>query len=351
MRSELLRAATYLLALTVLFILLRVLGPVLAPFVAAAILAYVFVPLVERLQRCRLGRSAASAVVLLVLLAALVGLLLVLVPLLDRQLAGLRSGLPALVDWARNQAVPWVSTTFGVEIPLDVDAIKVTLLRQVEDNGHAVAGWAGSLTSGGLALAGVLATVALVPLVLFYFLRDWPRMLGALGELVPRRHLAAVRSAAAEIDGVLGEFLRGQLAVMAALAAYYTLALRLAGLDSALSIGILTGLFAFVPYLGFGLGLCLSVLASVTQFHGGGGLLPVLVVYGIGQVLEGYALTPFLVGERIGLHPVVVILAVLSFGQLLGFVGVLLALPLAASSLVLLRRARVRYLASRLYRE
>ncbi len=351
MRSELARYASYLVFVVVALATLRLLGHVLAPFLGAAILAYVFVPLVDRLERRGVPRTLGVVLVFGVILASLFGLLLVLVPLVERQVSSLLQGLPAALDWLRTRALPWVSTAMGTEVVLDSEALKASLMERLKGNGGVLAQWLGSVTFEGLALLGTLATVALVPLVLFYFLRDWPTLLGAIADLVPRRHLAAVSAVAKQVDGVLGEFLRGQLAVMAALGFYYTVALRLAGLDSALSIGVLTGLFAFVPYLGFSLGMVLSIFASFTQNHGAAGLLPVAAIYGVGQVLEGYVLTPWLVGERIGLHPVVVILSILAFGQLLGFVGVLLALPLAASCLVLLRHLRGRYHASGLYRE
>jgi predicted PurR-regulated permease PerM len=184
---------------------------------------------------------------------------------------------------------------------------------------------------------------------MFYLLRDWNRIVKRIDDLLPRRWLPRVRAIAKEIDKVLAEFLRGQLLVMGVLAVYYSVGLTLAGLQFALPIGILTGLLVFIPYVGFGMGLILGVLAALLQWSGWSGFLAVLAVYGIGQLLENYVLVPFLVGDRIGLHPLAVIFALLAFGQLFGFAGVLLALPVSAALLVGLRHLRQTYLTSDLY--
>jgi len=186
--------------------------------------------------------------------------------------------------------------------------------------------------------------------VLFYLLADWGRFVALLREWVPLRWRAPVDGFMLEADAVLGQYLRGQLAVMLALAIYYSIALRLCGLDLALPIGVFTGLAIFIPYLGFGLGLLLALLAAVLQFEPLQALGVVALVYGVGQVLESFVLTPRWVGERIGLHPLAVIFALLAFGQLLGFVGVLVALPASAVLLVALRRMKQQYMASPLYR-
>jgi predicted PurR-regulated permease PerM len=206
------------------------------------------------------------------------------------------------------------------------------------------------VTAGGLLVVSILVNVVLIPVVMFYLLRDWDMIAGRLDTLVPRAWHAKVRAIVADIDGVLAEFLRGQLSVMVVLAAYYAGALWLAGLDRALAIGLLTGLLVFIPFVGFGLGLVLGVVAALLQWSGWPAFLAVLAVYGVGQLLEGYVLVPWLVGDRIGLHPLAVIFALLAFGQLFGFAGVLLALPVSAALLVGLRHLRAAYLASPVYR-
>jgi predicted PurR-regulated permease PerM len=208
-----------------------------------------------------------------------------------------------------------------------------------------------SLKMGGSAALALLGYVVLVPVALYYLLHDWPRMVSRFVELVPPGWRGPFDSFMQESDLVLGEYLRGQLLVMLALAVFYSLGLHLFGLDLALPIGVFTGLAVFVPYLGFGVGLLLALLAGLLQFASADAVVMVAVVFGLGQLIESFVLTPRLVGERIGLHPLVVILALMAFGQLLGFVGVLIALPASAVLLVGLRRVRRQYLSSDLYQK
>ena len=197
----------------------------------------------------------------------------------------------------------------------------------------------------------VLVNLALIPVVMFYLLRDWNMLLERLDELVPLRWRPKVRTVALEVDGVLAEFLHGQLLVMLALAIYYVIGLSIVRLDHALAIGILTGVLVFIPYVGFGLGFMLGMLAALLEWHGWPGFLAVLAIYGIGQLLENYVLVPLLVGDRIGLHPLAVIFALLAFGEVFGFAGVLMALPVSAMLLVGLRHLRKAYVASPVYQE
>ena len=205
--------------------------------------------------------------------------------------------------------------------------------------------------TGGLFVVSLLVNLALIPVVMFYLLRDWNMIIARLYDLVPRRWEAKTRSIVGDIDRVLAEFLRGQLSVMLVLAVYYGIGLWLAGLDHALPIGILTGVLVFIPYVGFGLGLTLGMIAALLQWNGWPGFIAVASVYGIGQLLENYVLLPWMVGDRIGLHPLAVIFALLAFGQLFGFAGVLLALPASAALLVGLRHLRMAYFASPVYGE
>jgi predicted PurR-regulated permease PerM len=191
----------------------------------------------------------------------------------------------------------------------------------------------------------------LIPVVMFYLLRDWNVIIARIDELVPRRWVTLVRRLAHEVDKVLAEFLHGQVLVMVSLAAYYVIALSLVGLQFALPIGILIGILIFIPYVGFGLGFVLGMLAALLQWSGWPHFIAVLTVYGVGQLLENYVLIPSLVGKRIGLHPLAVIFALLAFGKLFGFAGVLLALPIAAALLVGLRHLRASYVESPMYRE
>ena len=206
-----------------------------------------------------------------------------------------------------------------------------------------------SLRIGGLALLGFVVNLLLVPVVLFYLLCDWNVMLAHVNRMLPRRWQPNLTGIAKEIDTVLAEFLRGQIAVMLLMSVLYVLGLWLAGLEFALPIGIITGMLVFVPYVGMLTGLMLATLVALMQFPGAGDAIPVWIVFGIGQALEGMLVTPLLVGKRIGLHPLAVIFALLAFGQIFGFFGVLLALPASAALLVALRHLGRQYLSSSLY--
>jgi|ERR1022692_564857 predicted PurR-regulated permease PerM len=337
-------------AVLVVAALLHWLGPILTPFLIGGMLAYVGSPAVSWLEKKRVPRTLGALLVMLVAFVLVLGLILVLVPLIHNEFSQLAKRLPALAVGLYAQLGPWLDEKFGIQVQFDLETIK----QLVADNLNSAEGVSlkvlGGLKAGGMLLITVLINLVLIPVVMFYLLRDWPSLMDRLDEMTPRRWLKTVRTVASEIDTVLGEFLRGQLSVMAVLAIYYAVGLTLAGLQFALPIGILTGLLVFIPYVGFGLGLILGVLAALLQWNGLPGFAAVLAVYGVGQLLEGYVLIPWLVGDRIGLHPVVVIFALLAFGQLFGFAGVLLALPVSAALLVGLRHLRAEYHASPLYR-
>jgi predicted PurR-regulated permease PerM len=206
------------------------------------------------------------------------------------------------------------------------------------------------ITDQGLALFGYVSNALLLPLVLFYLVRDWRRFTAPMAELIPRRWFVELDRLGGEIDSMLGQFLRGQLAVMVIMAAVYGCGLWAVGLESGFAIGVVAGLLVFIPYVGAAIGLLLATLAAVLQFGSLSGLLLVWLVFVLGQLLESMIITPKLVGERIGLHPLVVIFALMAFGQLFGFVGIMLALPISAVLVVLVRLGRLRYLDSRFYR-
>jgi hypothetical protein len=212
--------------------------------------------------------------------------------------------------------------------------------RSGGDGNAVLAIWQYLRTSGN-AMLTVVGNVVLVPLVLFYLLYDRHQMFRRMESLIPRRWLAQTRAFVIDIDRMLSQYLRGQLLVMVVLAAFYPIALTLAGFEIALPLGLFTGLAVFIPYVGFAAGLALAVLAAVLQFGDLYGIGAVAVVYGLGQILENVFLTPRLIGERIGLHPLAVIFALLAFGQMFGFVGVLVALPVSAVLLVAIRRSEL----------
>ena len=336
----------------VLVLALRTLGPVFTPFLIGAILAYLGTPLVDALERRGVHRGIGTTLAVLLFGLMLVALFLVLVPLVQAEIAlGVRR-LPALFDRAVDALVPWVQENFGVTRGAGRRDASAGMIDENMEHVRALGiKMLSHVRSGGAIVLAILVNLALIPVVMFYVLRDWKLIIGRFDELIPRRWEDEVRLLARQIDDVLAEFLHGQLLVMLVLAAYYALALWAVGLQHAFAIGILTGLLVFIPYVGYGLGLVLGVVAALLQWSGLPFFLAVLAVYLVGQLLENYVLVPWLVGDRIGLHPLAVIFALLAGGQLFGFAGVLLALPVSAALLVGLRHLRKVYVASPLYRE
>lgn len=325
------------------------LSPILTPFLLAAILAYICNPLVARMIRRRVPRTLAVTLVLLLLLAAFIVLLLVLLPLLIRQVRAIADQAPVYVDWLRTAVAPRLEQFFGVQ--LETGMVRDWVASHMAEIRDFAVKLLPSLKSGGLAVVEFFVTLVLVPVVLFYFLRDWDALIDGIDRMVPRRWHAQVTVIVGEIDAVLGQFLRGQLLVMLGMAIFYIVGLWAAGLDYALSVGMLAGLVTFVPYLGVIIGLVLATLTGILQFQDLSQLGWVWAVFLVANLMEGYVLVPWLVGDRIGLHPVAVIFALLAFGSLFGFFGVLLALPVSAALLVWGRHLRRDYLESGMYRE
>jgi predicted PurR-regulated permease PerM len=343
------RFAWYALAAAAAGLLLYFIAPILTPFLLSAVLAYICQPPVDWIAR-KLPRWLAAAIVMALLVIGLAALALIVLPMVERQFVAFLQRMPEYLDWARARLLPWLSRTFGVELNLDMEHFRQAVADSLRTDSDFVKTLLPRITTGGMAIVGFFTTVLLMPVVLFYFLRDWHEIVRRIEDLIPRRLHPGARNIAVEIDRVLGEFLRGQLLVMLLMAAYYAAALWIAGLEYALPIGILSGLLVFVPYLGALVGLLLGTLAGFNQFDGVLGLAGVWIAFGVGQVLEGMVVTPWLVGNRIGLHPVAVIFALLVFGKLFGFFGVLLALPASAALLVALRHLRAHYVDSGLYK-
>ena len=332
-------------------LLLWVLGPVLVPFAVAAVLAYALHPAVIRLQQGLPFLPKLVCVLLVEIFALLlvVGVLLLLVPILTKEIPLLQQQLPTLLDQLALKLNP-ILAQYGWNLTIDVGSLKAQLIKYLSSNRD---DWMdpliASLKLGGNFALAALGNVILIPVVLFYLLSEWERWVAQVVAWVPPHWRPAYDSFIQECDAVLGQYLRGQILVMLALSIFYALGLMLFGLDLALPIGIFTGLAVCVPYLGFGLGLMLALLAGLLQFASLKAVVMVAVVFGAGQLIEGFWLTPKWVGERIGLHPLAVIFALLALGQLFGFVGVLIALPASAVLLVALRRMRSQYFNSKLY--
>lgn len=341
----------FFLIITVLMaVLLYLLQPILTPFLVAALLAYLADPLADRLELRGLSRSAAVTVVFLFMTGIVLLLVVWLIPKLGHQIQVMIKLVPAVFEMVESRWLPWLESTLGVSFTaLDWAGFRQLMTGHWQQTGSLAKDIFSSLTESGLVLVAWLANLALIPVVMFYLLRDWDIMIERIGHLLPRNVEPKVRLWATECDEVLGAFIKGQLLVMMALGLIYAAGLWFVGLDLALLVGLLAGLASIVPYMGFFIGIVAAVVAAMLQFNDVTVLFWVGLVFAIGQMLEGMVLTPLLVGDRIGLHPVAVIFAIMAGGQLFGFVGILIALPVAAVIMVLLRHLHQGYKSSHLY--
>ncbi|NHN39483.1 AI-2E family transporter [Pseudomaricurvus alcaniphilus] len=344
------RVIFFATVIILVLLLCYLLAPILPPFLIGMALAYLGDPIADRLERWRLNRTAAVCVVFAVMTLASILILLILFPMVEQQVRSAIAAIPSLAEKINQLVIPRINELAGTQLPT---ANMASISEAVRSHWQQFGGllgiigrWLGDSTGVFIALA---ATATITPVVTFYLLRDWDLMTARLHDLLPRRIEPKVMQLAREMDLVLAEFVRGQLLLMAAQAAYFSIALGLIGLDLALLVGLIAGGLSFVPYLGLIIGLGSALIAAALQFQEWLPLLLILGVFGIGQVLEGALLQPLLVGDRIGMHPVAVIFAVMAGGQLFGFVGVLLALPAAAVITVLLRHIHDFYKGSELY--
>ncbi len=330
--------------------LFYLLEPILFPFLVGMLLAYLWDPVADALEKRGYSRNVSVIIVFSCFFLLLALLVLLLVPMLARQVDSLSAWIPRLLEQIDQWVIPWIQGTLGIEsFTMDVDRAKQLLRANWQQGSDLVGQILSQATRSGLALAGWLANLALIPVVTFYLLRDWDLILDRIRAMLPRVLEPRVSRWAMECNEVLGAFLKGQLLVMICLGIVYTLGLWLIGLDLALLLGVLAGTASIVPYMGFIIGIGAAGIAAFMQYHDLLHLALVLGVFGIGQALEGMLLTPLLVGDKIGLHPVAVIFAIMAGGQLFGFTGVLLALPVAAVIMVLLRHLHEGYKSSPLY--
>ena len=340
-----------MLALTVLVGgLLYLLAPVLTPFAIAALFAYLGDPLVDRLEARKLSRGLAVSLVFVLIALFWVLVLLILVPILERQISGLISRAPEYLTYLQEAVLPRIEGLIGMRLDrIEGASVMEALQKHWQQAGGFASSVLGGLSKSGMALLAWAVNLALLPVLVFYLLRDWDVMMERVRELLPRSVEPTVVRLAGEADVVLGAFLRGQLSVMFALGCIYSVGLWLVGIEFGLLIGMLAGLVSFIPYLGAIVGIGVGVTAAMVQHGDLLYVVLVLAVFGIGQTIESFVLTPWLVGDKIGLHPVAVIFAIMAGGQLFGFFGVLLALPVAAVAMVLLRYVHQRYTTSSLY--
>ncbi len=341
----------FLLGVSVLFGgLIYLLSPILAPFLIAMVLAYLGDPIADRLEALGLSRTMAVVSVFLVFVLLLLAILLVLIPSLSSQIRYLVIQLPQWVNSAEQQLLPLLQKYLGVEM----DQLKLSdVVGKVRENWQGadsfIAAGVSTVSRSGMALLNWIVNLLLVPVVTFYLLRDWDIFMARLSELLPINFQHTVSRLTLQCDEVLGAFLKGQLMVMVCLGVIYSVGLWIVGLKLALVVGLVAGLASIVPYMGFIVGIGAAMVAALFQFDGYTPLIWVGAVFMVGQALEGMVLTPLLVGDRIGLHPVAVIFAIMAGGQLFGFSGILLALPVAAVIMVLLRDLHDNYKNSHLY--
>ena len=327
------------------------LAPVLSPFVLGALLGWLGDPVVDRLVRAGRSRNTAVLLVFTAMTMLVVLVLVLLVPMIQEQISTLIDAVPGYQRWVTHTAMPWFEARTGMEITgwFDLNHLVQLVRTNWESAGGFASNLLGYMSRSGFALLALATNIVLLPVVTFFALRDWDLLVARVGSLIPRDHLETVTHLAQQSSDVLSGFLRGQFLVMLALGVIYAVGLWAVGLDLGILIGIIGGVLTFVPYVGPATVLVLGCIAAVVQYGDWQHLLAVLAVFGVGQLVESYWLTPKLVGDRIGLHPVAVIFAVLAGGQLFGFIGMLIALPFAAVANVLLRYAADRYTHSRLY--
>jgi predicted PurR-regulated permease PerM len=329
---------------------LYLLGPILSPFLVGALLAYLTDPLADRLEEVGVSRTAAVVIVFIILTAIVTLSVLLFIPKLSHQIQVMIHQVPAVITLFEEKAIPAIQAFLGEGVSFgDMESFKALVASHWEKTGDIMAQIASGITRSGLAVVGWIANLLLIPVVTFYLLRDWDIMMDKISHLLPRSIEPVVSRWAKESDEVLGAFIKGQLLVMLMLGCVYAIGLWLIGLDLALLLGLLAGLASIVPYMGFIVGIFAAGVAAYLQFHDPIILLWVSAIFGVGQALEGMVLTPLLVGDKIGLHPVAVIFAIMAGGQLFGFVGVLIALPVAAVIMVFLRHVHDGYKNSHLY--
>lgn len=336
--------------------LLYQLAPILMPFAFAAILAYLGDPLVDRLETFRyrsfrLNRTLAVMVVFFGIILVIATLLIIVIPALEYQISEFIDKLPSYLAWLNKSVIPVLQKYLGRSIrPLKSDQLVVFIRSHWQGDGDgATENLILSVSHSGAVIIGWVMNLVLIPVITFYLLRDWDDLMVRIHDLFPRRFAETVGKLASEADDVLGAFMRGQFYVMMAMGLIYSIGLWLIDLEVALLIGMIAGLISFVPYMGVVVGIVMAGMAALLQFQDAMHLVPVLIVFGVGHSLEGMLLTPWLVGNKIGLHPVAVMFAILAGGQLFGFLGVLLALPVASVIMVLLRHVHERYTDSHFY--
>ena len=343
------KALFWITGFVVFGVLLHALSSILLPFVAGMAIAYMLDPLADWLEKHKLSRTIAATLILLAFFVTAAALLIMLFPLLKRQVVDLFQMIPNIVETLRMEALPWLEGIIAELPPETMDDIRKAAKNFAGNAAKWVTKVAANIWSGGVAFFNMLSLLVITPVVAFYLLRDWDLMIAKVDTWLPRRVQLTIHEQACAIDETLAAFVRGQSSVCLVLALFYGIGLTLVGLKSGLLVGFGAGFISFVPYVGAAAGLMVGLVIASFQFSEWIPIGIVAVIFLVGQALESYVLTPRLVGNRVGLHPVWIIFALLAGGALFGFTGVLLAVPVAAVIGVLARFAIARYLTSPLY--
>lgn len=340
----------FLVSAVIFFYIVYILAPILTPFLVAGVFAYLGDPIVDKLEDLRFTRTASVFVVFLIFIILILSFVFIIFPLIQNQISHLLKKIPSIIDWIYIEVSPWLSQNFSLESnAINLDNIKKSLIQHWESFGSFFGTFLLKIFSSAQLLIIWLSYALLIPIVTFYLLRDWDILITKISQLIPRKHISVITKLSYECNAVLAEFFRGQLIVISVQSVFYSSALWFIGLEFSLLIGLIAGIVSFIPYLGVLVGIVIASIAAFLQFHE---ILPVIyvfIVFGAGQILEGMILTPLLIGERIGLHPIAVIFAVMAGAQLLGLFGMIIALPVAAIILVLLKYYHKQYLKSDLY--
>lgn len=354
MGDRTLRRIFILAGIALILWVVYLLKPVVLPFIGAFLIAYLFSPLVDKLHNIGLPRWLSISCVFIGIGVVIFLAMWFLVPLVWEQLMYAKKNIPGNIHWLNYTFLPWLSNTFNlVPMEIDTEQMSAAIMEYIQTNYSAdsIQAMILKVAQSGLNFIQIGGTIVLIPIIAFYFLLDWERMLDSMRRLIPRKYEKSTLTIVGECHEVLGAFVKGQFLVMFLLGVVYAMGLQLIGLEVGIIIGMIAGLASIIPYLGFAVGIISAVIACLFQFgldwvH----LALVLVVFMVGQAIEGYILQPFLLGDKIGLSPVAVVFAVLAGAQLAGLLGMLIALPVAAVIVVLLRHVRENYEKSQLYR-
>lgn len=338
-----------LLVTFIVFTIALLIGRVLIPFIVALIIAYILNPLVDKLEeKLSVKRKYSALFFSVVTLIAFVSIPAFLLPVLVDEMTIVVDKLPAIISLINTNIVSIFNAQFGTHIALDLNTLKEIALdnqTKITNNLDIVR----RIAQNSVILIEIIVYMILIPFSLFYSILNWHKIIKLFDEMIPRSFLEAAHSLARDIDEMLSSYLRGQLSVMIIMSVYYSVGLTVIGLSSGAAIGIITGILVFIPYLGVLSGLIFAIVSSIAQLSGAGGLVEILIVFAIGHMLEGGIVTPFMVGGRIGLNPIMIILSLMIFGKVFGIVGVLLALPLSTIMVVLIRHAKRYYKSTHYY--